>query len=151
MRASEYKFLPTEEEEQTMLFSWASMQKHTYPELELLFHIPNEGKRTAQTGARLKAAGLSSGVPDICLPVARCGYHALFIELKRQKGGTLSKNQKEWLGKLLKAGNLAVRCNGFDEAKNVLTKYIKGKIYEPSTIGKSKISEKGCRKVQAAD
>lgn len=151
MRASEYKFLPTEEEEQTMLFSWASMQKHTYPELELLFHIPNEGKRTAQTGARLKAAGLSSGVPDICLPVTRCGYNALYIELKRQKGGTLSKNQKEWLEKLLKAGNLAVRCNGFDEAKNVLTKYIKGKIYEPTTIGKSKISEKGCRKVQAAD
>ena len=126
MRASEYKFLPTEEEEQTMLFSWASMQKHTYPELELLFHIPNEGKRTAQTGARLRAAGLSSGVPDICLPVARHGYNALFIELKRQKGGTLSANQKQWLEKLLKAGNLAVRCNGFDEAKAVIVRYLKG-------------------------
>lgn len=109
-----------------MLFSWASMQKHTYPELELLFHIPNEGKRTAQTGARLRAAGLSSGVPDICLPVARCGYNALYIELKRQKGGTLSANQKQWLGKLLKAGNLAVRCNGFDEAKAVIVQYLKG-------------------------
>lgn len=126
MRASEYKFLPTEEEEQTMLFSWVSMQKHTYPELELLFHIPNEGKRTAQTGARLKAAGLSSGVPDICLPVARCGYNALYIELKRQKGGTLSKNQKLWLERLNKAGNLAVRCNGFDEAKAVIVQYLKG-------------------------
>lgn len=126
MRVSEYKFLPTEEEEQTMLFSWVSMQKHTYPELELLFHIPNEGKRTAQTGARLRAAGLSSGVPDICLPVARCGYNALYIELKRQKGGTLSKNQKLWLERLNKAGNLAVRCNGFDEAKAVIVQYLKG-------------------------
>lgn len=91
-----------------------------------MFHIPNEGKRTAQTGARLRAAGLSSGVPDICLPVARHGYNALFIELKRQKGGTLSANQKQWLEKLLKAGNLAVRCNGFDEAKAVIVRYLKG-------------------------
>lgn len=143
MRASEYRLLPTEEEEQTLLFSWVNMQRHTYPELDLLFHIPNEGKRTAQTGARLKAAGLSSGVPDICLPVAKCGYNALFIELKRQKGGTLSKNQKEWLERLLKAGNLAVRCNGFEEAKNVLIKYIKGEINGFSTTGKLSISEKG--------
>lgn len=56
----------------------------------------------------------------------RCGYHALFIELKRQKGGTLSANQKQWLGKLLKAGNLAVWCNGFDEAKAVIVRYLKG-------------------------
>ena len=143
MRASEYRFFPTEEEEQTLLFSWANMQKNTYPELDLLFHIPNEGKRTAQTGARLKAAGLSSGVPDICLPVAKCGYNALYIEMKRQKGGTLSANQKQWLEKLLKAGNLAVRCNGFEEAKNVLIKYIKGEINGFSTTGKLSISEKG--------
>ncbi len=143
MRASEYRFFPTEEEEQTLLFSWVNMQKNTYPELDLLFHIPNEGKRTAQTGARLKAAGLSSGVPDICLPVAKCGYNALYIEMKRQKGGTLSANQKQWLEKLLKAGNLAVRCNGFEEAKNVLIKYIKGEINGFSTTGKLSISEKG--------
>lgn len=142
MRASEYRFLPTEEDEQTLLFSWVNMQKHAYPELDLLFHIPNEGKRTAQTGARLKAAGLSSGVPDICLPVAKCGYNALFIELKRQKGGTLSKNQKEWLEKLLQAGNLAVRCNGFEEAKKILLKYIKEDACGLTTVGKFQTPKK---------
>lgn len=142
MRASEYNALSGETEEQIVLFEWAKMQKNTYPELDLLFHIPNEGKRTAQTGAQLKAAGLSSGVPDICLPVAKCGYNALFIELKRQKGGTLSKSQEEWLEKLLKAGNLAVRCNGFEKAKNVLIKYIKGEINGFSTTGKLSTSKK---------
>ena len=119
-------FLPTETQDQKLLFEWARLQKGAYPELECMFHIPNEGKRTAQTGERLKAAGLSSGVPDICLPVARCGYNALYIELKRQKGGTLSKNQKLWLERLNKAGNLAVRCNGFYEAKAVIVRYLKG-------------------------
>lgn len=119
-------FLPTETQDQKLLFEWARLQKGAYPELECMFHIPNEGKRTEKAGAQLKAAGLSSGVPDICLPVARHGYHALFIELKRQKGGTLSKNQRIWLQRLCKAGNLAVRCNGFDEAKAVIVRYLKG-------------------------
>lgn len=126
MRADEIKLLPTEEEEQILLFSWAKLQANTYPELSLLYHIPNEGKRSIQAGARLKTVGLSGGVPDICLPVARSGYNSLYIELKRQKGGKLSENQRLWLEKLNKAGNLAVRCDGFDEAKAVILRYLKG-------------------------
>ena len=140
MRADELKFLPTEEEEQILLFSWAKLQASTYPELSLLYHIPNEGKRSVQAGARLKAAGLSSGVPDICLPVARGGYNSLYIELKRQKGGKLSENQKLWLEKLNKAGSLAVRCNGFEKAKAVILRYLKGERCGFSTIGEFQVS-----------
>ena len=65
--------IPTESAEQQTLFQWARMQSGKYPELELLYHVPNEGKRSHKTGARMKAEGLKSGVPDICLPVARGG------------------------------------------------------------------------------
>ena len=75
-----------EDAEQQALFEWAAYQKCKYPELECMYHIPNEGKRSPQTGAKLKRMGLSPGVPDICLPVARGGYSALYIELKRTKG-----------------------------------------------------------------
>ena len=133
-------YLSTEEEEQELIFSWAKLQYKAHPELRLLFHIPNEGKRSVQTGARLKAAGLASGVPDICLPVARGGYNALYIELKRQKGGRLSENQKKWLSELNAAGNLAVRCNGFDEAVRVILRYLKGERCGFSTIGEFQVS-----------
>ena len=62
---------PTESEEQQTLFRWAAMQCGKYPELALMFHIPNEGKRSWMTGGRMKAEGLKSGVPDIFLPVPR--------------------------------------------------------------------------------
>ena len=63
----------SETEEQQYLFEWARLAACKWPELALLYHIPNEGKRTAITGARLKSMGLKSGVPDVCLPVARAG------------------------------------------------------------------------------
>jgi len=43
----------TEEAEQTALFAWAALAKNSYPELELLFAIPNGGKRDKGTGAKL--------------------------------------------------------------------------------------------------
>lgn len=57
--------------EQIKLFNWARSVREFIPELKLLHHIPNEGKRT--NGALLKAAGMVSGVPDLSLPVARPG------------------------------------------------------------------------------
>ena len=57
-------------EQQTVL-EWAQWQRGKYPELDLLYHIPNEGKRSAANGAVLKRAGLKKGVPDLCLPVAK--------------------------------------------------------------------------------
>lgn len=128
--------IPTEDEEQQALFEWAQYRKGRFPELETLYHIPNEGKRSAQTGARLKSMGLCAGVPDICLPVARGGYASLYIELKRIKGGKLSENQKEWLQKLNKWGCLAVRCDGWEQAAKVIETYLKGEI---SANGKTQV------------
>lgn len=120
--------LPTEDAEQKALFVWAAYQKCKYPELECMYHIPNEGKRSAPTGAKLKRMGLSPGVPDICLPVARGGYSALYIELKRTKGGNLSDNQRAWLDRLNKWGCLAVRCDGWEMAKRVIEGYLSNQI-----------------------
>lgn len=37
--------VPTEAQEQMTLFSWAAMQSGKYPELNLLYHVPNGGSR----------------------------------------------------------------------------------------------------------
>ena len=65
----------SETTEQIKLFNWARSVREFVPELKLLHHIPNEGKRT--NGALLKAAGMLAGVPDLSLPVARRGFHGI--------------------------------------------------------------------------
>ena len=57
MKSSELP-VPSESAEQQRLFQWARMAQGRYPELRWLYHVPNEGKRTRTTGARLAAEGL---------------------------------------------------------------------------------------------
>lgn len=119
--------VPTESVEQQCLFRWADFQSGKYPELELMYHIPNEGKRSRSTGARMKAEGLKPGVPDICLPVPRSGYHGLYIELKRLRGNCTTKNQDEWIAKLENQGYRAEVCRGWEEASRIILEYLEGR------------------------
>lgn len=55
-------------------------------------HVPNEGRRSRITGARLKALGMRAGFPDLVLfGHFGCGV----IELK-SKDGKVRPNQIEW-------------------------------------------------------
>ena len=116
-----------EDNEQMLLFDWASMQSAKYPELKLLYHIPNGGKRDAREAARFKRMGVKPGVPDLFLPISRGKYHGLYIEMKSLKG-KLSNYQKEWLEKLSDNGNAACVCFGFEEAQRDILKYLDGKL-----------------------
>ena len=44
----------TESQLQIQIFEWAQLMTGKYPELYLLYHIPNEGKRSIYYGAKLK-------------------------------------------------------------------------------------------------
>lgn len=114
----------TESEEQRSLFVWATIAAGKYPALNLLFHIPNEGKRSQWTGARMRSEGLKSGVPDLCLPVARSGYHGLYIEMKAGKNRP-TDNQLAWLEALEAQGYKTAVCYGWEAAKNVIEAYLK--------------------------
>jgi hypothetical protein len=111
-------------DEQQTVAEWAEWSTGKYPELKLLYHITNEGKRSLANGAALKRAGLKKGVPDLCLPCAKGGYHALYIEMKKDKKCKPTKDQKEWLANLNAAGNLAVVCHSADEAIETLKRYL---------------------------
>lgn len=118
--------IPTEDTEQTHLFAWSTWACSKYPELSLMHHIPNGGKRSKSEAGRFKAHGVKAGVPDICLPCARGGYHGLYIELKRIKGGKLSAVQKEWIDALREQGYKVTVCYGFEEAREVIIDYLEG-------------------------
>lgn len=110
--------------EQILLFNWAESVKWFVPELKLMYHVPNEGKRQQGTGAILKAAGMKKGVPDIVLPVARQGYHGLYIELKFGDGKP-TKEQKVFLEKLQEEGYRAAVAYGFEEAREIIRHYLR--------------------------
>ena len=72
---------------------------------------------------RLKAEGVTAGVPDLFFAWPRGGYHGLWIEMKR-KGGKVSNLQAEMMSYLGNARYLTAVCYGTDEAKKTLKEYM---------------------------
>jgi hypothetical protein len=113
-----------EDFEQELVLRWAAGQVDAWPELALLFHIPNGGKRGKTEAARLKRMGVKPGVPDLCLPLARGGFHGLYVEMKRLDGGRVSTEQKAWLAALHAAGHCVAVADGHEQAIAVLRDYL---------------------------
>ena len=44
--------------EQQKVFAWAKVVSYLYHDIDLMYHIPNEGKRTYYTGGKMKKEGL---------------------------------------------------------------------------------------------
>lgn len=129
---------PTEEAEQAALIRWAMYEEGKWPELGLLYHVPNEGKRTKMTGGKLRMVGMRKGVPDLCLPVARGMHYGLYVEMKRRDGSTPTQDQADWLEKLDGQGYCVCWCRGWDAAAAVITAYIKtGKVRYSPTRGRA--------------
>ena len=112
-----------ESNEQQALFQWVEYAKSRYPELDLLYHIPNGGKRDKLEAARLKREGVKAGVPDLCLPIARGGFHGLYIELKAGKN-TATPLQRQWITALNREGYAAAVCTGWEQAAEVIGDYL---------------------------
>lgn len=119
---------PLESQEQKALFNWAFFIKRKHPEIDLLFAIPNGGRRDQVEARHLKEQGVKAGVPDLFLPVARGIWHGLFIELKRQKGGRVSEAQQKWLYALTRQGFYATVACGWQEAAALIEEYLNGGI-----------------------
>lgn len=111
----------SETTEQITLFQWAERETAIVPALALMYHVPNEGKRS--NGGILKAAGLKKGVPDVCLPVPSGGFHALYIELKFGRNKT-SEEQDAYMELLRQQGNETAVCYSAQEAKDKILDYL---------------------------
>ena len=115
--------LDDESGHQEALFSWARYQMERMPELGYMYHIPNGGKRDAATATALKRQGVRAGVPDVHLPVARGGYHGLYIELKVGNNNT-TERQKDWLSFLRQQGYFTAVCYDWQIAAELIEKYL---------------------------
>ena len=115
---------PSEEQEQMAVIEWRDLMVNQFPELKLLIHIGNGEWRHPATAAKLKRMGVKAGVSDLFLPVARGGWHGLWVEMKRRKGGTLSPAQKDWIEDMTEQHYMAVRADGAEEACDVIYRYL---------------------------
>lgn len=110
----------SEANEQQAVVEWCDLQGVP------IFHIPNGGFRHPAEAAHLKAQGVKAGVPDLCIPVARGGYHSLYIEMKAAKGGKISQYQADWIRLLRKQGMCAYVCAGAKNAIALIEQYMEG-------------------------
>lgn len=118
------RMIPTEDEEQKTVISWCRIQESRWPELRLIYHVPNEGKRSKTTAAAEKAMGLRAGVSDLCLPVSTWLYNGLYLEMKALDG-KLTKEQEEFLTAVGKQGYCCCACWGADAAIKVIEGHMK--------------------------
>lgn len=116
----------TEDNHQAALFCWASLpeQQAKYPQFKrLLYAIPNGGERHVAVAAKMKATGTKADVSDICLAVARGGYHGLYIELKKVLGKA-RPGQLTFIQEVQKEGYAAGISVGWEAARDVLIWYM---------------------------
>lgn len=115
--------VPNEYQECNWLFQWAELQPHLNG---LLIKICNEGVRSPRQAYQLRAIGLRPGVPDYLLPLANDTYHSLWIEMKRRDKRKTAKDprQNDWIAKLQKIGHYATYAFGWDDAKDIIERYL---------------------------
>jgi VRR-NUC domain. len=58
------------------------------------------------------------------LPVPRDGFHGLYLELKKVRGGRVSPEQRDFLAFVREQGYRAEVCKGWQEAWGVLSDYL---------------------------
>ena len=127
--------VPYEEDEQMAFVQWCRIMDLT------VHHSGNEiGGSTSAIKARavkMKKMGTSKGFPDLLVFIPITGvtgeidsYQMCAIEMKRRKGGTVSKDQKRWLEILQASGAMCAVCHGADEAVAFVDAIMKEVQYE---------------------
>lgn len=112
-----------ERNEQIALFHWIRLNDRMYPELALAFAIPNGGSRHKAEARYLRAAGVRAGIPDICIPVSRHGYHALWIEMKHGRNKP-SADQRKVIESLKDYGGYVEVCYSCQDAIDIISWYL---------------------------
>lgn len=113
-----------EHHEQVLFMQWCKLQEKKYPELALMFAVPNGGQRSATTAAKLKQEGVKAGIPDLHLPIARGEFNSLFIEMKVGKNKPTA-HQVKMMQLLQENGNACYVCYGAKEAIDVTQRYLR--------------------------
>jgi hypothetical protein len=103
---------------------WRNLNMKRWPCLELLHHIPNEGKRKPWVAKRM---GILAGLPDYHMPVAAsdfgtCDYTGFWLEMKAPKKKP-TKTQLITIDKLITADNYVNWTDNLQQAIDWTAEY----------------------------
>lgn len=112
-----------EHEHQAAFFSWVRLNAQKHHELKLFHAIPNGGARSHATAIALYLEGVTPGIPDTHLPLARNGRAGLWIEFKAGRG-ELSSVQREVKAALEAAGHEVFVVREWTEAAQITVAYL---------------------------
>lgn len=116
---------PLEEEEQKAFIDWLDLNGIPY------FAVPNSqkltglisGKRLMLYRSKLKKEGFKKGVPDLAVFLPS---RFAMIEMKRRKGGSATKEQKEWVALIDSMPYASSKiCKGAEEAIKFIQNLLK--------------------------
>lgn len=94
-----------------------------YPDV-VLAAVPNGGLRDKRVAIRLKAEGVLRGFPDLVLMEPRSVFHGAVIEMKRDEGSILSKDQVKVLKSLRRNGYHVIVGHGVEDAWPQVEEYL---------------------------
>ena len=106
----------SEHSEQVGFVNWFRAK---YPHT-LIFAIPNGEKRSISVATRLKAEGVTRGIPDLYIPSCN-----LWVEMKRATGGRLSPDQKKVIEYLKSVGHTVIIGKGASDASKQVLEFLK--------------------------
>ena len=112
----------SEHDEAVAFWRMVTAHEGRYPDLRLLFAVPNGGARSKATGGKLKAEGVRPGVSDYIALVPRNGFHGLVLELKTAKGRA-SPEQMAFIAAARIAGYRTEIARGWTDAWVVVCSY----------------------------
>ena len=72
----------------------------------------------------MKRTGYVKGFPDLFIYEPRNSFHGLAIEMKKEKGGSVSSEQKWWQSELRNRNYDSYICKGSEEAIQIIKKYL---------------------------
>lgn len=110
---------------QQQLLSYCSILEDKVWQLQAIYSIPNEGKRSGAEGAKMVRMGLKKGIPDLCLPVRSFDgkYGSLYLEMKAQNG-VLRESQKQQIKLLRELGNRVEVLRDADKAMDLVMEHL---------------------------
>lgn len=100
---------------------------------ELVYHVPNEAKRSRAGHGIMIGKGLVVGQPDLCIPIGKGGWLSLHLELKRF-GERPTVKQASRMEVLMAAGNYCTWADTLEHAISVTESYMAGKLQREGFI-----------------
>lgn len=110
LEKQERSFIPFEGEDQKVVFRWAvrQIEEKRYPELGLMYMLPNAARRSFAFMQSVERPWLPIA-PNICVPVPKGGYGALYLELRQASAKRRKQDEyEEFMEGLRVTGNAAV-------------------------------------------